>query len=51
MNLDQEYLTRLEQVERYTFLAGQLALSGEARGAPFLLVFERKAEEKPESPL
>lgn len=51
MNLDQEYLTRLEQVERYTFLAGQLALSGEARGAPFLLVFERQAEEKSESPI
>jgi heat shock protein HslJ len=51
MNLDQEYSTRLERVRRYTFLAGQLALSGDARGAPFLMVFERPPEKKPESPL
>lgn len=41
MNLDQEFLARLEKVDRYTFVGGRLALTGEARGAPFSMLFER----------
>lgn len=46
MNLDQEFVSRLEKVSRYAFRGDRLALSGEARGAPFLLLFER-TEVKP----
>lgn len=47
MNLDQEFVSRLEKVSRYTFVGGRLALSGEARGAPFLLLFERTEVKAP----
>jgi heat shock protein HslJ len=47
MNLEQEYLRRLERVDRYTFLAGKLALSGPRGDSEFLLLFDRQAPAKP----
>jgi heat shock protein HslJ len=44
MNLDQEFVSRLEKVDRYAFVEGRLALSGEARGEPFLLLFDAKGQ-------
>lgn len=40
MNLEQEFLRRLERVDDYTFLAGRLALSGQRGDERFLLLFE-----------
>jgi heat shock protein HslJ len=42
MNFEQEYLGRLERVERYTFLAGRLVLSGRRGDGEFLLLFDRR---------
>jgi len=42
MNLEQEFLRRLERVDRYTFLAGRLALTGPRGDSEFLLLFEKQ---------
>jgi heat shock protein HslJ len=42
MNLEQDFLRRLERVDRYTFLAGRLALSGPRGDSEFLLLFEKQ---------
>lgn len=47
MNLEQEFLRRLERVNRYTFLAGRLALSGPRGDSEFLLLFDKQKAAKP----
>lgn len=42
MNIEQEFLRRLERVDRYTFLAGRLALSGPRGNGRFLLLLRAK---------
>ena len=42
MDVEQQFLQRLEQVDRYTFVAGRLALSGERGDGGFLLLLSVK---------
>jgi heat shock protein HslJ len=42
MDIEREFLLRMENVDRYTFLAGRLALTGERDGDRFLLLFKSK---------